>query len=389
MTGKLTPLVKEIDLDIKIDDLYRIFYDDDDVSILCNCYDEADNKYFDIIGFDSHLKLKAENRIDLTVEIDGVESVFQENPLLILKDLFDRYRTDMKFPFPFAGGGIGYLGYELYNLLAGKDNREYPGKSLVPDIYLNFYRIYLIIDKTDNKKYILSLDFSDGIDKRVENQFKRLEKFEKKLNYGMIFYKDEQREKKKAVCGKEQKAIEADVAQIKEEIKSGSAEFVYYSAPFKLDYPYSSGELFSRVNESSEHKFSSYIKNSQFTVLAFASESEKSGDNLVYEVADEKNPIAIAVNHFPSFNYMGSSRKGSAPIIAKTELFGRGVFSGMVGYFSLDGFVKLHTAAKAWIVKDEELNFREGMMVDKDSENSVLAKEILSKADKTVSQMAD
>lgn len=389
MTGKLTPLVKEIELDIKTDDLYRIFYDDDDVSILCNCYDEAENKYFDIIGFDSHLKLKAENRIDLTVEIDGAESVFQENPLLILKDLFDRYRTDMKFPFPFAGGGIGYLGYELYNLLAGKDNREYPSGSLVPDMYLNFYRIYLIIDKTDNKKYILSLDFSDGIDKRVENQFKRLEKFEKKLNYGMIFYKDELREKRKAVCGKEQKAIEADVAQIKEEIKNGSAEFVYYSVPFKLAYPYSSGELFSRVNESSEHKFSSYIKSSQFTVLTFASEFAKNGDNLVYEVADEKNPIAVAVNHFPSFNYMGSSRKESAPIIAETELFSRGVFSGMVGYFSLDGFVKLHTAAESWIVKDEELNFREGVMIDRDSENSALAEEILSKADETVSQMGD
>jgi len=378
----LTPLLKEIELEVEIDDIHRIFYDDDDVTILRNCYDEKRGSYVDIVGFDAHIKLTAKERIALSIEIDGLKSEFTENPLLILKELFDRYHVDPSFPFSFCSGGMGYMGYEMYNLLRGRTDSGYPAGVLVPDLYFNFYRIFLIIDKKENKKFLLSVDFADDLDKREENQHKRLESFEKKLNYGMIFYKDEKKQSRD-ICPllSEDKTL-AEIDVIKNALTTGLAAQVHYAVPFETNYPYHGGELFSRINADSDEHYCCYIQNEEFISYCITSE-QKEGDTLVFGTSPGKNPVLAFINRFPSVNKVGVPMEEAAGLIAEKESFCRNTYAGMTGYLSFGGDINLQSTAEAWVLKNEKIRFFEGINITKDSDSKDILKKILAKGNKT------
>ena len=297
----LKPIYKEIILDTQnYDEIYRIFYEDDEFNILSssaneysnNSRNKSENRY-DIIGYDPFLGLSVSNTNEISIEIDGaVQQVIKENPFLILKEVFSSYSIDKEFenkiPFPFSGGGIGYFGYDLSKNLEKIETNQEKTSSItelsidknIPDLIVNFFRLFLIVDKLENKKYIISIDFSDDEKKRDENQQLRIEQFEKKLLYGMILFKDE-KEKKEKLRAEIKKSLKSNlekeeflekIEKIKDHILEGDIYILNFSHRFTVDYPFSKEELFSILVKENPAKYSAFLKYKNFSVLSSSPE---------------------------------------------------------------------------------------------------------------------
>jgi len=292
----LTPIYKEItSLDTQsYDDIYRIFYPDDEFSTLSSSKENSsvkknnnddDNRY-DIIGYDSFLEISVSNGNEVSISIDGsLQQVIKENPFLILKELFSSYSIDDNFiknlPIPFSGGGIGYFGYDLSKELEKiETNKKNKSISTEPDLKFNLYRLFLIVDKFENKKYILSIDFSSDKKQRETNQKLRLDQFEKKLLYGMILFKDEKKKKEKIIedikrsleSNLDKEKFLEKIEEIKYHILEGDIYILNFSHKFTVDYPFSKEELFSTLLKQNPAKYSAFLKYKDFSILSSSPE---------------------------------------------------------------------------------------------------------------------
>ena len=299
----LKPIFKEITLDTKnFDEIYRIFYEDEEFSILSSSDKSSNNdeNRYDIIGYDPFLGLSVSSYNEISIKIDGsVQQVIKENPFLILKELFSAYSIDNNFtktiPFPFSGGGIGYFGYDLSKNLEKIEtnikNESSNNSQAEPDLVFNFYRLFLIVDKKENRKYIISIDFSSDEKQRDENQKLRMEQFEKKLLYGMIFFKDEKEKKLKAKeeirkslkSNLEKKDFLKKIKKIKDHILEGDVYILNFSHKFTADYPFSKEELFSTLLKTNPAKYSTLLKYKEFSVLSSSPELfiDRQGERIV------------------------------------------------------------------------------------------------------------
>ncbi len=302
----LKPIFKEIALDTQtFDEIYRIFYEDEEFSILSSSGEEdsesilnnTENRY-DIIGYDSFLGLSVSNYNEISIKIDGNEpQVIKENPFVILKELFSSYSMDENFikeiPFPFSGGGIGYFGYDLSKNLEKieTNNKNESSSKTEPDLSFNFFRLFLIIDKHKNRKYIVSIDFSNDEKQRDENQKLRLEQFEKKLMYGMILFKDEKEKKLKAreeinkslKSNLEKEDFLKKIEKIKDHILEGDVYILNFSHRFTVDYPFSKEELFSTLLVENPAMYSAFLKHGDFSVLSSSPELflDRKGEDII------------------------------------------------------------------------------------------------------------
>ncbi len=302
MSVVLEPIFKEITLDTQNnDEIYRIFYDDEEFTILSssgNTYGNSSNKKkienkestdsnrYDIIGYDPFLTLSVPKQNEILIEIDDSEQLItSENPFQILKEIFSTYSISKDssdiIPFPFYGGGMGYFGYDLSKYLEKiETKKENLSSRTEPDLMLSFFRLFLIVDKLKDKKYILSVDFSNEKKQRSENQKLRLEKFEKKLQYGMVFYKDEKEIKKNKrddVKGSLRSNLEKTdflkkIEIIKDHILEGDVYILNFSHKFSVDYPFSKEELFSTLLKENPAEYSAFLKYKDFAVLSSSPE---------------------------------------------------------------------------------------------------------------------
>jgi anthranilate/para-aminobenzoate synthase component I len=64
-----------------------------------------------------------------------------------------RITTDMPFPFDFAGGYVGYLGYELMTFTENVHGHSFE----LPDAFLLFSDRFIAIDHLENKIYVIAL----------------------------------------------------------------------------------------------------------------------------------------------------------------------------------------------------------------------------------------
>ncbi|MEH7158676.1 anthranilate synthase component I [Neobacillus drentensis] len=115
---------------------------------------ESSHKYNDsgrysFIGADPAFELISRGNRNEIIHRNGDKKVVKENPLELLKKLVPQEGFD-GVPFPFIGGAVGYVGYDIirqYEVIG----EEYQNEMEMPDVHLMFYEEIIAFDHLEDK----------------------------------------------------------------------------------------------------------------------------------------------------------------------------------------------------------------------------------------------
>jgi len=175
------PLIEEIDTELSPPEAFELFRDRWFCFFLDSGMDPEKLGRYSFIGSDPFLVLSS--RGSEVVITRGVETErLNANPFDVLGDLLEKYRLDSSAsPVPFAGGGVGYLSYDLCHFI-----ERLPGTAVddleLPECYLSFYDLVLAFDNLESRAYIVSTGFPElEEDRRTARAKQRLDETRDKL----------------------------------------------------------------------------------------------------------------------------------------------------------------------------------------------------------------
>ncbi|MFI8577486.1 anthranilate synthase component I [Rossellomorea aquimaris] len=134
---------------------------------------------YSFVGSDPYLECKAYgNTVQLkkpsASEVDEIEG----NPIEIIQNLIPSQKLK-DAPFPFTGGGIGYLGYDVIRLY--EDIGVTPQDELeMPDIHLMFYEKVIVFDHLEHKVFIVVMN--EWTEDQTGDLNKKVKEVEAELN---------------------------------------------------------------------------------------------------------------------------------------------------------------------------------------------------------------
>ncbi|WP_374054045.1 anthranilate synthase component I [Rossellomorea sp. FM04394] len=127
---------------------------------------------YSFVGSDPFLECKAYgNTVQLKKSSANEMNEIVGNPIQIIQSLIPTHELKAA-PFPFTGGGIGYLGYDVIRLY--EDIGITPQDELeMPDIHLMFYEKVIVFDHLEHKVFIVVMnewteDQKGDLDKKVK-----------------------------------------------------------------------------------------------------------------------------------------------------------------------------------------------------------------------------
>ncbi|WP_226675047.1 anthranilate synthase component I [Rossellomorea aquimaris] len=129
---------------------------------------------YSFVGSDPFLECKAYGN-DVQIKRTSSDQVEERtgDPIKIIQHLIPHEQKDI--PFPFAGGGIGYLGYDVIRQY--EDIGKTPSDELeMPDIHLMFYEKVIVFDHLEHKVFIVVMDeWTGGEGEELQDKMKKLE----------------------------------------------------------------------------------------------------------------------------------------------------------------------------------------------------------------------
>lgn len=125
---------------------------------------ESSHKYNDsgrysFIGADPNLELISRGKRNELIESNGEKKIIEGNPLDILKQLMPQDLSG-EFPFPFIGGAVGFVGYDIIRQFE-EIGEEFPNGLEMPDVHLMFYEVIIIFDHLEEKVFICGIPLSE------------------------------------------------------------------------------------------------------------------------------------------------------------------------------------------------------------------------------------
>jgi anthranilate synthase component I len=143
---------------------------------------ESSHKYNDsgrysFIGADPAFELISRGDCNKIISRNGDKEVLMGNPLEVLKKLIPPREIE-EFPFPFIGGAVGYVGYDIirqYEVIG----EEYPNGMEMPDVHLMFYEEVIVFDHLEDKVLVCGCPLtkeSDNalIERRIHKRIEQL-----------------------------------------------------------------------------------------------------------------------------------------------------------------------------------------------------------------------
>ncbi|MBY0121358.1 anthranilate synthase component I [Bacillus sp. S/N-304-OC-R1] len=128
---------------------------------------------YSFIGVEPVLELIGDG--DCSTIISAEErKIVQAKPLEVLKGLLSEYQQEIMSRFPFCGGAVGYVGYDVIRHY--ENIGETPKDELnLPEVHLMFFEEAVVFDHLEQKVYILSVPLFSDLPRLKSRHEKRLE----------------------------------------------------------------------------------------------------------------------------------------------------------------------------------------------------------------------
>ena len=143
---------------------------------------ESSHKYNDsgrysFIGTDPAFELISRGDCNEIIYRNGENKVVKGNPLELLKKLIPQAGFEGA-PFPFIGGAVGYVGYDIIRQYE-EIGEKYPNKIEMPDVHLMFYEEVIVFDHLEDKVLLcgcpLAKDSDNAlIEKRINQRIEEI-----------------------------------------------------------------------------------------------------------------------------------------------------------------------------------------------------------------------
>ncbi|MFJ7725728.1 anthranilate synthase component I [Neobacillus sp. NPDC097160] len=250
---------------------------------------ESSHKYNDsgrysFIGADPAFELISRGNLNELVNRDGEKKLLKGNPLEVMKELLPA-RCFEDPVFPFIGGAIGYVGYDIIRQfeIIGE---EYPNGLDMPDVHLMFYEEVIVFDHLEEKVMICGMQLSEtsnekAIEKRVMQRIEELKQPDYYHEEEPLYFSGFEAE-----TTKEEFIKNVEIA--KEHIIKGDIFQVVLSRRMKSTFQGTPLSLYRRHRSHNPTPYMFYLDFEGYTVIGSSPESLiKTRDNTVIS-----NPIA-------------------------------------------------------------------------------------------------
>ena len=384
---------------------------------LDSCNDVSSFGKYDILTSNPYMTIASKGN-SITINENGVDSYFTDNPFDIIKKYFN-VNSDVT-DLPFSSGMIGYFGYEALS--------KFDNDGDFPDIAVGFYDWAIVINH-EKKESILVFKKTNHFIENIINIISSIN-ISNMSSKGYSFSNFQQTTSK-------EKYIK-DISKIKKYITNGDCYQVNYSQNFTAEYsgnpwdiykkiriinpaPYSSFISFDEryIISSSPERFISVNKNmvetkpikgtikrlkdkkldqKQIDILKhdkknisenlmivdllrndlskccelstvkvsklFDIESYASVHHMVSTIEGKLNPentsISILEACFPGGSITGAPKKRSMEIISELENRKRNVYCGSIGYFNENNNMDTNICIRTIMMYKSKLNFAAG-----------------------------
>lgn len=394
---------------------------------------------YSLLGSKPFLVFRSKGDLIELETVEGVETL-RRNPFDVLESLLLRYRVEQHPRFPFAGGAVGYLGYDMYSTL-------YPAISSMSvddvggwDCCLGFYDSTVVFDNLSTKTYEVSV----GLDApRIERLKKRTRARGRRTAPSSNFTKSEYK-----------KAIE----KVKGYIRRGDIYQVNLSQRFSTGLSSEPWHLYKKLRTINPAPFAAYLNFDDTVIVSTSPErflkvngrqvetrpmkgtrprgktptgdeslkgelmdSEKDRAENLMIVDLERNDLgkvcefgSVRVSRlwdieeyptvfqmvstvegrlrkgvtqvdclracFPGGSITGAPKVRSMEIIEELEPTKRGIYTGSIGYLSFNGNMDLNIVIRTIVIRNGKAYFQVGGGIVADSDPDAEYQETLDKA---------
>ncbi|MEH7275415.1 anthranilate synthase component I [Neobacillus vireti] len=230
---------------------------------------ESSHKYHDsgrysIIGSDPAFELISSGDSNEILYRNGDKNVLIGNPLELIKTLLPRID---EAPFPFIGGAVGYVGYDIIRQFE-VIGEEFPNGLQMPDVHLMFYEVVIVFDHLEEKITICGLPLTD--DSEIE---KRIEQIIVELKQPVIYQDDSPFEFTGFQSETSKEDFIKNVEIAKEHIKAGDIFQVVLSRRMKSPYHGTPLSLYRKHRAHNPTPYMFYIDFAGYTVIGSSPES--------------------------------------------------------------------------------------------------------------------
>lgn len=235
---------------------------------------ESSHKYHDsgrysFIGSDPAFELISTGDSNQILYRNGDKKILQGNPLEIIKTLLPQIDET---PFPFIGGAVGYVGYDIIRQFE-VIGEEYPNGLQMPDVHLMFYDEVIVFDHLEEKITICGIPLTkekekDFLEKRLEQRIEELKQpahfqDEDDMAFQFTGFQSE--------TSKEEFINNVEIA--KEHIKAGDIFQVVLSRRMKSSFQGSPLSLYRKHRAHNPTPYMFYIDFAGYTVIGSSPES--------------------------------------------------------------------------------------------------------------------
>ena len=228
-----------------------------------------DTGRYSFIGVDPAYELISRGEHNEIIKRNGEKEVVSGNPLEVLKELIPIQNSE-EFPFPFIGGAIGFVGYDIIRQfeIIGE---EYRNGMEMPDVHLMFYEEVIVFDHLEEKVLICGFPLSSDSDKEaIEN---RMQQRIKEIKQPTFYHEEEPYHLSEFVSETSKEDFIHNIKVAKEHILEGDIFQVVLSRRMKSTFSGNPLSLYRKHRSHNPTPYMFYIEFDGYTVIGSSPES--------------------------------------------------------------------------------------------------------------------
>lgn len=246
-------MIREINTKLNSFEIFTIFRNEYDSFILDSAMDKEKLGRYSFISSQPFKVLKYKDT--------------DENPLEILKEELNKYRVTNDTNFPFIGGAVGYLSYDLGNYM-----EELPRSAVddigMPDIYFGFYNHVIVVDHLMEKTYIATPDIDVKLEEKIIDDIEQKILKEEEKGIDDICYQEKEVKPIRLKSNFTKKEFKNAVQNVREYIRQGDIYQANLTQRFSGETELTSFELYRDLRRFSPAPFGAFLNFEDVHILS-------------------------------------------------------------------------------------------------------------------------